>query len=169
VYNLTAVHSPQQMINKHILDSLAVLPHLGGARIVDVGSGAGLPGIPLALACPERDFVLLDSSRKRTRFLQQVISELTLHNTDVYCQRAQDYHPGVPFDSVLSRAFASLADMIRYAGHLCAADGRLLAMKGVFPQAELAQMPGGYRVLDVHVLQVPGLEAERHLVEIVSC
>lgn len=163
-YNLTAVHDPAQMVTRHVLDSLAVLPFLQGSRVVDVGSGAGLPGIPLAVARPEARFVLLDSNSKKTRFLHQVAASLQLANVEVVHARVQAYRPALRFSSVISRAFASLADFINEAGHLCAPDGRLLAMKGTYPAEELARLPTGFRMVEVIPLQVPGLAAERHLV-----
>lgn len=164
VYNLTAVREPRQMLTHHLLDSLAVLPYLNGARVIDVGTGPGLPGIPLALCSPERGFVLLDSNAKKTRFVTQSVTELGLTNVSVVHARTEDYRPGLPFDTVISRAFAGLGDMLRLTAHLCAPDGLFLAMKGRYPTDELKRVPEGFRVVDVIRLDVPGLEAERHLV-----
>jgi 16S rRNA (guanine527-N7)-methyltransferase len=164
VYNLTAVREPREMVIRHLLDSLAVLPYLHGQRVLDVGAGAGLPGMPLAMLCPERHFVLLDSNGKKTRFVQQAVTELGLINVQVVQARVAGYRPEAPFDTVISRAFATVADMLRQAGRHCVLGGVLLAMKGGEPDAELAALPGGYKVQAVHRLTVPGLREERHLV-----
>ena len=164
VYNLTAVREPQEMITRHILDSLSLLPFVSGRRVLDVGSGAGLPGIPLAIVCPERAFVLLDSNSKKTRFMQQAVWELGLGNVQVVHARVEDFAPEVLFDVVVSRAFAAIADMLGNSGRLCAHDGVLLAMKGADPVEELHQLPAGYRVVAVHPLRVPGLHEARHVV-----
>ncbi len=165
-YNLTAVRDPAAMVVRHLLDSLSILPWLDGPRVLDVGSGAGLPGIPLAVARPDCEFCLLDSNGKRTRFLTQVVAELRLPNVCVVRNRVEDYRPVILFNSVVSRAFATLADMVAAAGRLCVPEGRLLAMKGVFPDDELARLPLGYRVAGVYPLHVPSLDAERHLVHL---
>lgn len=165
-YNLTAVRDPARMVARHLLDSLAVLPHLAGGRILDVGSGAGLPGIPLALAQPARRFVLLDSQAKRTRFLRQAVIELGLDNVEVVQSRVEHYRPGLPFDSIVSRAFSQLADFVRLAGPHCAGGGALLAMKGVLDESELAGIPAPWQVTQIVTLAVPGLTGERHLIRI---
>ncbi|HXH04653.1 MAG TPA: 16S rRNA (guanine(527)-N(7))-methyltransferase RsmG [Candidatus Competibacteraceae bacterium] len=165
-YNLTAVREPAEMVGKHILDSLAILPWLQGPTVLDVGSGAGLPGIPLAIARPDLAFTLLDSSGKRTRFMEQAVTELGLVNVHVVWSRVEDYRPEAAFACVVSRAFASLADMLVLAGRLCAAGGCLLAMKGQRPEDELRTLPPGYRLLGVEPLAVPGLDAERCLVRL---
>ena len=162
-YNLTAVRDPEAMVVRHVLDSLSILPWLEGPRVLDVGSGAGLPGMPLAIVRPEYQFCLLDSNGKRTRFLAQAVMELRLVNVDVIRSRVEDHRPDALFDSVVSRAFATLAELVADAGRLCAPGGRLLAMKGVFPDEELARLPAAYRVVGVYPLRVPHLEAERHL------
>jgi 16S rRNA (guanine527-N7)-methyltransferase len=168
VYNLTAVRDPGEMVTRHILDSLAIAPYLRGTSILDVGTGAGLPGIPLAIISQElgqeRQFVLLDSNSKKTRFVQQAIAELGLTNVQVVHTRAEDYHPDQLFDVVVSRAFASINDMLKYTGQHCASNGVILAMKGTDPTYELQQLPTGFRVKAVHPLKVPGLEGQRHLV-----
>jgi len=161
------------MVTRHLLDSLSVLPWLRGNRVLDVGTGAGLPGIPLAIVSekvsPEREFVLLDSNGKKTRFVQQAIAELGLSNVRVVHARTEDFQSGegcptAKFDTVLSRAFASVADMLSGAGRHCAATGVILAMKGADPADELAELDAGYVVQQVHRLSVPGLDEERHVV-----
>ncbi|PWV62364.1 16S rRNA (guanine(527)-N(7))-methyltransferase RsmG [Plasticicumulans acidivorans] len=166
-YNLTAVRDVREMVPRHILDSLSILPWLHGERVLDVGSGAGLPGIPLALMSPQRTFTLLDGAGKRTRFMTQVVLELELPNVTVVQSRVEAFRPPQPFDTVVSRAFASVEHFVSLAGSLCARDGRLLAMKGLFPAEELAQLPAGYAVLASHRLDVPGVDGERHLIELV--
>lgn len=164
VYNLTAVREPEKMLTQHLLDSLAVLPYLAGNRIIDVGTGPGLPGIPLALANPALDVTLLDSNHKRTVFLRQACLELGITNVTVVCERAETWRPAEKFDAVISRAFSDLAEFVKLAGHLCKADGTMLAMKGLYPYEEIAQLPATVAVLRVEPLRVPGLDAERHLV-----
>jgi 16S rRNA (guanine527-N7)-methyltransferase len=165
-YNLTAVREPEAMVTRHLLDSLAVLPHLRGEHFIDVGTGAGLPGIPLAIARPGLRFDLLDSNGKKMRFVTQAIAELGLTNARALQHRVEDWRPQLGYDGVLARAFSSLAEMAECCGHLLAADGRLLALKGILPTAEMAALPSGYRVAGWHRLQVPGESGERHLVEI---
>ena len=168
VYNLTAITDPQQMVTHHLLDSLAVLPYLQGERIIDVGTGGGLPGIVLAIMCPERQFVLLDSNSKKTRFVTQAMIELKLKNIKVQHSRVEQYRPEQLFDTVVSRAFASIQDMLHWCAHLRDKDGIFLAMKGVSPEDELAQMPESFHVIKQYQLHVPGLDAERHVVLIDS-
>ena len=164
VYNLTAVRDPEKMLTQHLLDSLAVLPHLVGRRIIDVGTGPGLPGIPLALANPALDVTLLDSNHKKTSFLRQACLELGLANTTVLCQRVETWRPVERYDTVISRAFSELAEFANLARHLCDDNGVMLAMKGVYPHEELTRLPPTVELLRVEQLKVPGLEAERHLV-----
>ncbi len=168
VYNLTAVREPLEMVQRHLLDSLAVLPHLRALpvkkRLLDVGTGGGLPGIPLALMLPQVDFVLLDSNSKKTRFVQQAVVELGLQNVEVVHARVEDFHPDQPFDVVISRAFSSLREMVEKAGAYGGSEGTLLAMKGAWPQQELAELPAGFMLRDSRRLQVPGLDEERHLI-----
>lgn len=161
-YNLTAVREQDRMLTHHLLDSLAVLPHVRGPRVLDVGSGAGLPGIPLALACPDWQFTLLDSSHKKTTFLRQAVIELGLSHVEIVCDRVENWTARQPFDSVVSRAFSDLPEFLALAGRLCAKNGVVIAMKGVYPHDELAQLPGNFRLDCVVPLQVPGLGAERH-------
>ncbi len=163
VYNLTSRKDMDNMVARHLLDSLALVPHLKGSRLVDVGSGAGLPAIPLALACPEKQFVSLDCVTKKGRFRTQAMIELGLKNMEVVTSRVEAYQPEVGFDSVVSRAFATISDMLAVSGHLVADDGVFLAMKGVYPEEELADIPAQFRVEVVHELQVPYLSAARHL------
>ncbi len=165
VHNLTAIREPGQMVTLHVLDSLSVLPYLAQARtLVDVGSGAGLPGIPLAIARPDLHVTLLDSSHKKATFLEQARVELGLVNLAVACERVERWQPQAKFDAVVSRAFADLADFVQGAGHLVAPGGTMLAMKGVHPFEEIAKLPAGFRLDRVVELSVPELEAKRHLV-----
>ena len=162
-YNLTAVREPLDMVSLHILDSLAVLPHLKPSRIADVGTGAGLPGIPLAICRPDCRFTLVDSNSKKTRFVQQAVLELKLNNVEVVHGRVETLSAGEGFNSVLTRAFASLPDIINTTGHLLAEKGVLLAMKGQMPEAELAEIQAHYQTI---ALSVPGVDAERCLIRI---
>ncbi len=165
VYNLTAVREPEAMIGHHLLDSLAVLPHLTGVqRLIDVGSGAGLPGIPLAIARPEMRVVLLDSNHKKTAFMRQACLELGLTNAEVVCERVEKWQPQVKYDAVISRAYSELKEFVRLSAHLVAKGGKLYAMKGVYPVEEIAQLKDSAKVEAVIALTVPGLEAQRHLV-----
>jgi 16S rRNA (guanine527-N7)-methyltransferase len=164
VYNLTAVREPRQMLTQHVLDSLAVAPHVTGERLLDVGSGAGLPGIPLALALPRTRVTLVESSHKKSTFLNQALIELDLKNVEVVNARVESWDTPIRFEVVISRALSDLADFVRLAGPLCAKGGVLAAMKGVHPYEELAQLPAGYRLNKVIPLSVPGVAAERHLV-----
>jgi 16S rRNA (guanine527-N7)-methyltransferase len=164
VFNLTAVKDPVQMVVRHVLDSLAVLPYIKGMRILDVGSGAGLPGIPLAIAKPELRYTLLDKQRKKVRFMRQAVTELDLGQVEVVESRVENYAPASSFDTVIARAFASLADMLTVCGRLCADGGRLLAMKGRHVGEELQALPPGFRVVENVALRVPGLDAARHVV-----
>ena len=164
-YNLTSVRDPDAMLVKHILDSLVVSPHLHGERFIDVGTGPGLPGLPLAIINPDKQFVLLDSLGKRINFIRQVIQEQGLTNVTPGKSRVEEYQPEVGFDGVLSRAFASLEDMLSWCHHLPSEQGCFLALKGQYPEQELAQLPANIRLVACHELRVPGLEGERHLLE----
>ncbi|MCS6785986.1 MAG: 16S rRNA (guanine(527)-N(7))-methyltransferase RsmG [Thiobacillaceae bacterium] len=163
VYNLTAIDTPARIVTHHLLDSLAILPHLTATRLLDVGSGAGLPGLPFAVMRPQLEVTLLEASQKKAAFLQQAVITLALANVQVVCARAEDWQRPAPFAGIVSRAFSDLEAFVRATRHLLAPGGRWLAMKGVRPQAELAAL-GSARVVQVHRLQVPGLAAERHLV-----
>jgi 16S rRNA (guanine527-N7)-methyltransferase len=160
-YNLTAIRDKEEMARLHILDSLAILPHLHGNRLIDIGTGAGLPGIPLAIFRPEMEFVLVDSNAKKTRFVQQAILELKLKNVSVLHSRVEDYRPTQGFDSVTCRAFASMSDILKLTAHLFAEDGLLLAMKGQQLDEELAQINQPYQIVPIIV---PNVDAERCLV-----
>lgn len=164
-YNLTAVHRPDEMVDRHLLDSLSLIPYLQGERIADAGSGAGLPGIPLAIARPRQQFVLVDSRRKRILFMRHVARTLNLANVEVIHARVEDYRAGrAGFDTVTARAFARLDRLLALCAHLCVPGGRILAMKGRDPEVELRGVDSGFKVLGVHTLEVPGLRGERHLV-----
>ena len=165
VHNLTAVREPERMVVLHLLDSLSVLPHVAGATtLLDVGTGPGLPGIPLAIARPDLEVTLLDSSHKKAAFLRQAKAELRLANVDIVCERVEQWHPHKSYDAVVSRAFAELGEFVAQAGHLVGPEGTLLAMKGVHPFDEIARIPATYRVASVVELAVPSLDAKRHLV-----
>lgn len=167
VYNLTAIRDLQQMVSHHLLDSLAVMPHLWAGRWLDVGCGAGLPGLVLAVAQPDWPFALLDSNSKKTGFVQQAVIELGLHNVSVHCERVEAWQTVERFDGIISRAFSELGEFLRNTRHLMAPPGRWAAMKGA-PQQELAGLPDRCRVERVIPLQVPGLDAARSLI-IATC
>jgi 16S rRNA (guanine527-N7)-methyltransferase len=164
VYNLTAIRERSRMVTHHLLDSLAVLPHVRGPRVLDVGSGAGLPGIPLAVAGPSLHVTLLESNHKKSAFLTQAVAELQLANVQVVTERVESWRTEVRFDTIVSRAFAELGEFASLAGRLLAPQGVLAAMKGVHPFEEIERLPQGIRVEQVVRLHVPGLDAERHLV-----
>ena len=162
VYNLTAVREPARMLPQHLLDSLAIVPRLSGASLLDVGSGAGLPGIPVAIARPRLPVTLLESNHKKAAFLRQAAIELHLDNVTVACERAEAWETAQRFDLVVSRALADLPEFIRLAGRLVAPGGALAAMKGIYPYDELAQLPPRWSLKEAVALKVPGLRAERH-------
>lgn len=164
VHNLTAVRDSAQMVGNHLLDCLAVIPHLKPGSVADVGSGAGLPGIPLALARPQHAVSLIDSNHKKAAFLRQAVIELGLDNAQVVCERVETWQSPRTYDVVISRAFSDLPEFVQLAGRLCASDGTLAAMKGVYPYEELAQLPQTFKLRSIIPLEVPGLRAERHLV-----
>ncbi|MEZ8096465.1 16S rRNA (guanine(527)-N(7))-methyltransferase RsmG [Photobacterium swingsii] len=163
-YNLTSVRDPHEMIVKHIMDSIVVSEHLEGDRFIDVGTGPGLPGIPLAIMNPDKSFTLLDSLGKRIRFIRQVIFELKITNVTPVQSRVEEFQPEMGFDGVLSRAFASMNDMVSWCHHLPTDTGCFMALKGQFDQQEVAELPEWCSVTEVKSLHVPELEGERHLV-----
>ncbi len=166
-HNLTAIREPERMITHHLLDSLAVLPHLpsrSGLRVIDIGSGGGLPGIPLAIVRPDWRLALLDSNFKKAAFLRQAVIELPLPNVEVVAARVEHYAPVVPFDIAISRAFSDLAVFAGASASLLAPEGRLVAMKGVYPHEELDHLPSGVGVTATPSLRIPGLDGDRHLV-----
>lgn len=166
VTNLTAVRDPRDMVPRHVLDSLSILPWVQGPRLVDVGSGAGLPGIPLAMADPGLEVTLLDVRERRTRFLRHAATVLGLQNVHVVTARAEQYRPPRKSDTLASRAFASIPELVDAAGHLCRTGGRILAQKAEVPGTELAAVAarGMFEVVEIVPLQVPGLQAVRHVV-----
>ncbi len=164
--NLTAIRDRGQQLTKHVLDSLSIRPYLRGSRIADVGSGAGFPGIPLAIVLPDAHFALIESTGKKCRFLEHVRDTLALTNVEVVQARAEAHKPTDRYDTVLARAVGPVVDLVRNAGPLVAGGGRLLAMKGRFPEDELAKKLNGWKVAEVHRLVVPGLDEERHVVEL---
>ncbi len=164
-YNLTSVRNPEEMLVKHILDSIVVSAHLHGERFIDVGTGPGLPGIPLAIMNPDKTFCLLDSLGKRIRFIKQVLHELKIENVVPVQSRVEEFQPEEKFDAVLSRAFASMVDMVNWCHHLPKTEtGLFLALKGQLPQDEIELLPEWCSVSDIKALNVPELEGERHLV-----
>jgi 16S rRNA (guanine527-N7)-methyltransferase len=163
VYNLTAVRNQQQMVSSHLLDSLAVLPHLWPGRWLDAGCGGGLPGMVLAVVRPDWSFTLLDSNSKKTGFVQQAVIELGVRNVEVRCERVENWQAPQKFDGIISRAFSEAAEFVRLTRHLLADGGRWAAMKGA-PEQELARLPDGIKVENVVTLHVPKLEAARCLV-----
>lgn len=166
VYNLTSIHEAEEILHRHILDSLSVLGYLFGHRFIDIGAGAGLPGIPLAIALPETEWVLLDSNSKKTRFMQQAKTELALGNVTVINDRVENYHDDQLFDAVISRAFASLQKMANWSAHLLKENGLLLAMKGSYPEQEISELAKSFEIKAVHKIEYTGLQADRYLLEI---
>jgi 16S rRNA (guanine527-N7)-methyltransferase len=165
-FNLTAIRDRLGMLRKHVLDSLSLQPYLRGTRLADVGTGAGFPGLPLAIVNPDRRFSLIEATGKKARFVAQTAERIGCSNAQIVHARAETYRPLELFDIVMARALSSLADFVAYAGHLCAPGGRLLAMKGKRPDAEISALPKSFRVLAIHRLKLPGLDDERHLVEL---
>ena len=163
-YNLTALREPSLAVSHHLLGSLAVLPYIKAGSLLDVGSGGGLPGVPLAIVRPDLRVTLLDSNSKKTAFLLQASIELNLPNIAVHCGRVEQYRPAERFAAITSRAFSELVDFVELSQHLLQAGGTWLAMKGVWPHEEIARLPDGIVVQAVHRLAVPGVEGERHLV-----
>lgn len=162
-YNLTAVRDEQVMVSRQLLDSLSILPWLTTDHLLDVGAGGGLPGIPLAIACPDKHFTLLDSNGKKTRFLNQCVLELGLKNVAVIHGRAEDCRPEQPFSQISSRAFTALENLVSWCSQLLANDGQFLAMKGQYPDDEVSALPEDWRVTSSHSLKFPGADGERHL------
>ena len=164
VYNLSAIRNEPEMLTHHVLDALAIVPHLPAGQLLDVGSGAGLPGIPIAIADADRSVALLDSNRKKAAFLQQAVIELGLKNATVHAARAETWRPDQAFDVITSRAFAELAEFVSRTEHLLAKSGVFAAMKGAHARAEIERLPKGFKVRSIERLTVPGVNAERHLV-----
>lgn len=167
IYNLTAIRDPEQMIYQHVLDSLAILPHLSSdiRRIIDVGSGGGMPGMLLAIVKPDWAVVLLDSNQKKTTFLRQAVIELNLNNVEVVTSRVEVYYPLLKFDMITARAFSELARLVELTRHLLAKKGHYIALKGIVPDEEIAQLPADVVVENIIALQVPQLNAQRHLIK----
>ncbi|MHA7853842.1 MULTISPECIES: 16S rRNA (guanine(527)-N(7))-methyltransferase RsmG [Marinobacter] len=162
-YNLTAVRDERVMVSRQLLDSLSILPWITTDHLLDVGAGGGLPGIPLAIVFPEKRFTLLDSNGKKTRFLNQCVLELGLSNVEVIHGRAEDCQPDQPFTQISSRAFTALENLVTWCGQLLSSEGEFLAMKGQYPDDEVAALPAGWQVESSHSLKVPGADGERHL------
>lgn len=162
-YNLTAVRDPDEMVSRHLLDSLSVVPFIAGDRWIDVGSGGGMPGIPLAILFPEMKVTVLDSNGKKTRFLTQVKLELKLDNLEVIHSRVEAFKPELPFTGIVSRAFSSLEDFTEWTRHLGDTDTRWLAMKGLHPADELVALPTDFHLDSAQALTVPGCQGQRHL------
>jgi 16S rRNA (guanine527-N7)-methyltransferase len=168
-YNLTAIREPIQMVRLHLLDSLAIHPYIQGVKnIIDVGTGPGLPGIPLAILNPDINFTLLDSNGKKTRFLFQAINDLSLANAKEINHRVEKYQSEQSFDIVISRAFSSISDMLAQCDHLVSDSGCFLAMKGKKPDSELSQITKDYKVVDLSQINVPQVDSERHLIKIIK-
>ena len=164
--NLTAIRERAQQITKHLLDSLTVHPYLHGTSVADIGTGAGFPGLPLAVALPQLQFTLIDSTAKKLKFVEHAAQTLGLHNVQTVHTRAEAWRPQERFDCVVSRAVGPIETFVKGSGHLCVGGGRLLAMKGRYPTEELAHIPNGWKLAAVHPLKVPGLDEQRHLVEL---
>jgi 16S rRNA (guanine527-N7)-methyltransferase len=162
-FNLTAITAPERIVPAHLLDSLAALPELHGSRIADVGTGAGFPGLPLALACPQRHFTLIDATAKKIRFVTHAARLLGLTNVTALKARVETLRPELPFDTVVARAFAALPELLADVARLTGPATRVVALKGRYPEAELAGLPAGWRLLAARAVQIPGLNAERHI------
>ncbi len=166
VFNLTNIIEPKEMVYLHLIDSLAVQPFLHGSRMLDVGTGAGLPGIPLAILNPEQHWALLDKNGKKTRFLTQAAAELGLKNIEVINSRSEDFHTASCFDSILSRALGTMRMFAETTEHLLCPNGKLIAMKGKYPHDELNDLPAAFRVEDITRLEIKGIDIERHIVRV---
>ncbi|MCU7833886.1 MAG: 16S rRNA (guanine(527)-N(7))-methyltransferase RsmG [gamma proteobacterium symbiont of Taylorina sp.] len=172
VYNLTSIRDKTEIVTLHLLDSLSILPFFTeegtplAGKVLDVGTGGGIPGIPLAICLPDIDFVLLDARGKKIRFIQTVIAQLELKNVKAVQSRVEDYEVTDQFERIISRAFASLEDMLNYCRHLCHPQGQFLAMKGQILKEEIAQLPEGFKIDGINELKISGLNAQRHLVQI---
>jgi 16S rRNA (guanine527-N7)-methyltransferase len=163
IHNLTSIRDPLQMLSRHIIDSLTISPYLQGPHILDVGTGAGLPGLPLALTHPQYRFSLLDSNGKKTRFLTHVIQTLMIDNVDIIPLRVEKYHPENCFNSIVSRAFSQLNEFLDKTKHLCCENGIFLAMKGRYPSEEIETLDADFKLIDTKALQIAGLDEKRHL------
>ena len=168
VYNLTAIRTPEEILTKHIFDSLAISPYLRGQTILDVGTGAGLPGILLAIILPNKHFVLLDSNKKKTRFLFHIKQQLELTNVEIITNRVEAFNTTTGFDNIVTRAYATLKEFVLTTQHLLKEGGHFLAMKGQYPESELNDIPPGFIVHEIYKLNIPFLAAERHLVAIIK-
>jgi len=165
-YNLTAVRDPREMVTRHLLDSLAMQPYIASGTLADLGTGPGLPGIPLAITRPQLQVTLVESNGKKARFMREALRHLELRNARVAESRAEALDEPAAYEHLTARALDTLAGIIAVGGHLLRPGGSLLAMKGIYPHQEIAALPAGWTVGKVHPLQVPGLEGERHLVEV---
>jgi 16S rRNA (guanine527-N7)-methyltransferase len=166
IYNLTSIRNPNQMIPKHILDSLSISPYLQGTRILDVGTGAGLPGIPLALTHPNCHFTLLDSNGKKTRFLTHAIQQLGISNIDVIQKRVEQFRVDICFDTIITRAFTSLTDFLKKTQHLACQTGVFLSMKGQYPAQEIDNLDSNFAITSIDPIQITGLNEKRHVIVI---
>jgi 16S rRNA (guanine527-N7)-methyltransferase len=164
--NLTAIHERSQQIAKHLLDSLSIHQYLRGTHIADIGTGAGFPGLPLALVNPDKQFTLIDSVNKKLKFVEHAAQVMQLNNVTTLHVRAESFNSKQKFDCIVARAVGPVVRLLVYAGHNLASGAKLLAMKGKLPQAEIDALPSGWKVAEIHRLQIPGLDEERHLVEI---
>jgi 16S rRNA (guanine527-N7)-methyltransferase len=164
VFNLTTITEPRNMVYNHLIDSLVIAPYLQGTRFLDVGSGAGLPGIPLAILHPQQQWTLMDKNSKKTRFITQAVAELDLINANIIHSRSEDFHPALGFDNIVSRAFGSLAFFIETTTHLLKPQGKLMAMKANVVQEELNDIPSHFVVQEVIRLDIKGMDAKRHII-----
>ncbi len=166
VFRLSSIHDLDAMVTRHLLDSLSILPYIKGHTIIDIGTGAGLPGIPLSIAMPDRHFCLLDSNPKKIQFLEKVIQQMSLRNVHIAHRSVEEFHVEPLFESVISRSFNTLGDFLKLSEHLVKPNGQILAMKGVYPLTELQDLKANFKLVEVHPLKIPALSAERHVVEL---